>query len=121
MSNTTTTASVQTPQEIIKSVFTRWEAEEIPAWRDGYYTTGEDQFAQMAAEAIELDRATRNQTGLEHAVEELRFLNCLEIGDTKVENPEYLRGQVEILASVFGDGSYEFADTIFATLGIERL
>ena len=117
----TTTTSVQTPQETVAEVFARWEAEEIPAWRDGRYTPGEDQFAEMAAEAIELDRATRNQNVLSRAIEELRSLNSLEVGDTTVENPEYLRGQVEILASVFGDGSYELADTIFATLGIERL
>ena len=119
--STAITTSVQTPQEITKEVFARWAAEEIPAWRDGQYTPGEDQFAQMAAEAIELDRAMRSQTGLKNAIEEIRFLNELVLGDTTVENPEYLRGQVEILASVFGDGSYEFADTIFAALGIERL
>ena len=114
-----TTTRNQTPQEITAEVFTRWQAEEIPAWRDGTYTPGEDQFAQMAAEAIELDRAKHAENGLSRALASLRFLNTLEDGATTVSNPEYLRGQVELLAEIFGDGSHEFAGNIYDTLGIE--
>lgn len=51
--------ALKTPKEIITSVFKRWEEEEIPAWGDGRHTPSPDQFAEMAVEAIMLDRAQR--------------------------------------------------------------
>ena len=116
-----TTTRNQTPQEITSDVFTRWQAEEIPAWRDGTYTPGEDQFAQMAAEAIEIDRAQRAESELKRALASLRTLNDLDDRVGTVQNPEYLRGQVELIAELIGGGSYEFADIVFATLGIDRV
>lgn len=52
-------AEPNSPSVIVQRVFDRWKREQITAWADGTYTPNEDQFAQMAVEAIELDRARR--------------------------------------------------------------
>lgn len=50
---------MKTPEQIVKKVFKRWGKEVAPAWGDGYYTPSDDQFAEMAVEAIQADRAQR--------------------------------------------------------------
>lgn len=54
--------NMKTPDQIIRKVFKRWKREVTPAWRTGWYTPGEDQFREMAVEAI---NAWREQDGIE--------------------------------------------------------
>lgn len=48
------------PSEIVATVFKRWQKQVTPAWADGTYTPSDNQFAEMAIEAIEADRAQRD-------------------------------------------------------------
>lgn len=47
-------------KEVVKQVFTRWATDVTPAWGMGQWTPAEDQFAEMAVEAIQIDRAQRS-------------------------------------------------------------
>lgn len=49
----------KTAEEIVSQVFDEVRAG-MSGWRDGIYTPSEDQFAEMAATAIERDRAQRD-------------------------------------------------------------
>lgn len=48
---------------IVEQVFARWATDVAPAWGEGRYTPNDDQFAEMAAEAIQADRAQRSPYG----------------------------------------------------------
>jgi hypothetical protein len=50
---------VKPPAQLVAEVFTRWKQEVTTGWASGIYTPNEDQFAEMAVEAIERDQAQR--------------------------------------------------------------
>lgn len=57
----------------------------------------------------------------ESALESCRLLNDIDSNDQIISNPEYLRGQVELIADIFGDGNGEYTDArygIYAELGV---
>ena len=67
--------------------------------------------------AIEADRAQQRDS----ALSVMRLLNDLDLPDETL-NEEYLRGQVELIADLFGDGHGEYTDAkyiIYAELGVE--
>jgi hypothetical protein len=52
---------IKPPAQLVAEVFTRWKQEVTTAWASGIYTPNEDQFAEMAVEAIERDRARQSE------------------------------------------------------------
>ena len=81
-----------TATETVQSVFARWKSDIAPAWEDGTYTPNEDQFAEMAVEAVEIALQQRGAEDLS-----TRVYDALMASGQRALADEY----VESLSTVF--------------------